>query len=272
MKKFVIVCMLLVVCLFNLEARKTQYITKDTTKQLNNVDKERKERTIFIADYKIVHTIDYIHKLLIYKNGILVYDHSKAPNSEYTPTLRLDVVGEDINGDNIPEILYDYGPHDYQYIILSLGKKFKIIGNFYFEEGFNDLIIKDIDKNGSKEISGTDRGYRCFWGPCCCSPAPKLIYEYKKGKYSLENKFMRKPRPSNNELQSKIEYYRGLKDDYNGLKKLDYIFGLIFSGNGETAYKFWKAVPTYDWEDIKQKILAKDYGEDIAKMNGWSIK
>ncbi|HRQ43621.1 MAG TPA: hypothetical protein PLB12_04655 [Candidatus Goldiibacteriota bacterium] len=231
------------------------------------------ERTVKIeGNYTIKHWRD-THgngdvQLQIWHNDNLVFDHNRDVKNPNTQTCRVHIVGKDITGDGIPDVLYEYAPRDYQYTIFSLGKEFKTIGRFYFKEGFKDLQVIDLDGNASKEIIGTDKSYGCRWVACALAPAPKLTLEFVDGEYHLSGKFMKKKPPSKEEMQQKVNGYNS-KPELS--EALQYIFDLIYSGNKDSAFEFYNLTIKNSniWNEITESINTNQYGEEIDKyING----
>jgi len=279
MKKITVIIVVLFFfgCGGNTDLKKQDFVISDN----NITSKEMEwERTVKIkGNYTVKHWRPtqgngYV-QLQIWHNDNLVFDHNRDVKDPNTQTCSVHIVGKDITGDGIPDVLYEYAPRDYKYTVFSLGKEFKTISRFYFKEGFKDLQVIDLDGNGSKEIIGTDKSYGCRWVSCALSPAPKLTLEFIDGEYHLSGKFMKKQPPSKEEIQQKANEYNSRNPGpiiyMLDSEALQYIFDLIYSGNKESAFEYNNLTfkTKKYWNEIVESINTNQYGKEIDKyING----
>ncbi len=279
MKKIpvIIAAVLFFGCGGNTDLKKQNFVISDDNITSEEMEWERTvkiEGNYTVKHWRDRHGIGYV-QLQIWHNDTLVFDHNRDVKNPNTQTCRVHIVGKDITGDGIPDVLYEYAPRDYQYTIFSLGKEFKTIGRFYFKEGFKDLQVIDLDGNGSKEIIGTDKSYVCRWVACALSPAPKLTLEFIDGEYHLSGKFMKKQPPSKEEIQQKADVYNSNNPGpiiyMLDSEALQYIFDLIYSGNKESAFEYNNLTfkTKKYWDEIIEGISTNGYGKEIDKyING----
>lgn len=192
----------------------------------------------------------------------------------------LPMVGKDITGDGIPDLVvegYSGGAHCcFTYFIFSLGAQFKKIAELYgYDSQFEFL---DLDGDNVLEIRGRDVTFAYWETSFAESPAPVIILRYDGNTYSLATTLMKQPPPGEVAYWKKIRDIKKAKEWEDGVPPSlwGYMLDLIYSGNGELA---WKVIDTA-WPKkrpgkeefrakFQEKLSESPYWEGLKAMNHW---
>jgi hypothetical protein len=171
------------------------------------------------------------------------------------------------------------------YSIFSVSEDMSLIAEI---KGLEDGIeFKDIDHDNIPEILGRDCTFLDWWAALGQPPTPGVILRYVQGSgYVLADDLMRKDPPNTAQLSAKAASCR------NGAisKVWSYMLDLIYSGNGDSAMKFYDQLEwNPEWEAqnpgsdtdsgksdkqeyleaFKEHLTTSPYWPALKKMNNW---
>ena len=187
-------------------------------------------------------------------------------------------MGMDITGDGKPNLVMSEwtggNKGDYVLHIFEISEKFKLIDKLSFP--CRRLELKDINKDGTYDIKAVDPVFEYWYCDGASSPYPTVILSCKNGKYSLNKDLMKKSPPSYKELHKKAMEMKKIviKCSKNErclipipVELWAYMLDLIYTGNSESAWKFYDmAVP--DNIKIKKQFL-KDFRKNLTGSKYW---
>ena len=93
--------------------------------------------------------------------------------------------------------------------ILELGEKFRHVARFDARNA-EGVSFEDLDKNGILTVSMADWHYIDVIAPMIASPAPRITFRYRDGRYQLAPDLMKKPAPPKDELKKFAQEIRRL--------------------------------------------------------------
>ena len=195
--------------------------------------------------------------------------------------------GTDLTGDGRPDVVLKTKSEKDScsniYSVFSVGDDMELEAEI---KGLADgIVFKDLDNDGIPEIIGHDCTFLDWWAALGKPPAPKVILRYIEGSgYVLADDLMRKDPPADGDMQV---YADSLKDA--DISKLwSYMLDLIYTGNGDPAWKFYDMVEWNDkWEAnnagndegkdaktefleaFKEHLSTSPYWPALKKMNNW---
>jgi hypothetical protein len=189
--------------------------------------------------------------------------------------------GKDITGDGLPDLIvevYSGGAHCcFEYLIVSLGEEVKKVDTIY--GGNSSFEFKDLNGDGIYEAIGNDDTFAYWEAPYAESPMPSVILKFDGRKYAISD-LMKRPAPSNEQLVARLEQLsRDQGESRWGIppSTWGYMLELIYSGNGDLAWKFcdmmWAKRGKGNKEDFlsefRKKLAESPYWDGIKSLNGW---
>jgi hypothetical protein len=224
------------------------------------------------------------------KDGAVVFEHSLDEN--VAVLTRCATVG-DVDGDGRGELIlesYSGGAHCcFSYLIFSLGDTPALMARFEAQD--SGAMLKDDDGDGIIEFHSEDMAFAYFGAPFAASVRAPIVVVYDNGAFHLAEHFMRKPAPSEDEWKKRAD---GVRADWDNKEVMDMTFDseewgrvppslwrnmldLIYSGNGELAWKFLDELwpgdkPGKDAfrKDFEAQLATSAYYDDVLKLNGWA--
>jgi hypothetical protein len=197
--------------------------------------------------------------------------------------------GTDLTGDGRPDVVLktksEKDSCSNVYSVFSVGDDMALEAEI---RGLSDGIeFKDLDKDGIPEIIGHDCTFLDWWAALGKPPAPKIILRYIEGSgYVLADDLMRKDPPADEDMQV---YADSLKN--GSISRVwSYMLDLIYTGNGDTAWKFYDMVEwNSEWETqatdddnskgkgdkqeyleaFKEHLSTSPYWGALKKLNNW---
>lgn len=172
-----------------------------------------------------------------------------TPESGQTVTNSIKM-GQSITDEKQPNLLvteWDSGNHCcYVFHVFEIGDKFRQIGSIDAE--YSEMSeFRDLRRDGSLELVTADFTFANWNVACCFSHSPTLILRYQHGRYLPDLELMKKPAPTQKELQGMA---KELKAKFIGIKKdlpddkwcapyqmWQKMLDLIYSGNMASAWK-----------------------------------
>jgi hypothetical protein len=205
----------------------------------------------------------------------------------------LPVAGKDITGDGTPDLVVEEnsgGAHCcYSYVILSLGSELKKLAEIHSDD--SQLKFEDIDNDGIYELISRDWTFAYWETSFANSPAPTVIFRLKDTIYQFASDLMKKPAPQPEEISAWVADVKRSMDATpqeasqqdkrwagGGVPSLlwNYMLQLIYSGNGEAAWKFidsaWPQSRPGKQEFLdafKRQLANSRYWQDLKALNGW---
>lgn len=192
-------------------------------------------------------------------------------------------MGTDITGNSIPNVMIheraDAARGGHRFHLFEIGRRFRFVQTLgYGGDDYGDF--QDITGDGVFEFLTRDDSFAGFPGYSRAETLlPPVIQKYRDGQYRTDIELMRKPPPSESELQQKITKVRsqewahqeyGIPFDYpmNGLN-------LIYSGNLDSAQIFFRQAVPEGFEitaDLQRKTLfeflqSSPYYQDLLRLN-----
>ncbi len=231
----------------------------------------RRENTVFSRDGTFFKIGNRPHQVYFPINGV-------PPPSGPIP------MGTDITGDGIPNLMIheraDQARGGHRFHLFEIGRPFRYIQTLGYG-GDDSGDFQDITGDGALEFLTWDDSFAGFPGYSRAETLlPLVILKYRDGLYRPDIELMRKPPPSEKDLQQMIadvlsqewrhqEY--GIPFDYPA-KGLN----LIYSGNLDAALAFFRhAVPegfelmaTRQRESLIQCIQSSPYYPYLLRLNG----
>lgn len=227
------------------------------------------------------------------KPGFFV-DKVKAPLKVVAP-------GYNVCGSGSPEMIVERANCGakclYEYFIFSLGKNFKQVTKI--ETGNDSINFIDIGGDGAVEGIGIENTFDCWNYSSASSPRIPVALRIKNGKLRLATDLMKTPPPSaaymNKIVAETKKELHPIKDENGNVTNeivapfelVTYMLELIYSGNGDAAWKFVDQVwPNQDvtWEsttprrsvnkqqfiaEVKAQMAKSPYWNDVKAMNNW---
>ncbi len=163
------------------------------------------------------------------------------------------------------------------FAVFEIGPQFRFLARI--DAGHGDLShFADLDGDRNLEFVGTDWTFAYWWTSFAESPAPEIILRFTAVKYRLAENLMRKPAPSEAELNREIEVIRNDESWKDMQRPPATLWGemldLIYSGNSAAAWRFfgkaWLAgVPGKDTAlgDFKDQLAKSPYWPQIQHLN-----
>jgi hypothetical protein len=186
------------------------------------------------------------------KENILV--NSDGSNS------KLPVAGQDLLGDGRQYVMIQVHSSKDScsnvYVVLSVADNFKEVAEI---RGLADGVeFKDIDKDGKPELIGRDCTFMDWWAAFGEAPAPKVIMRYGDNGFVFAEDLMKKDPPSTEQMRSYIKKNKGGFITW----VWKYMLDLIYSGNGDKAWKFYDMV---DWDpDWESQMMQENTEKEIS--------
>ena len=166
-------------------------------------------------------------------------------------TNRLIEIGHSITSDKTPNLVikdWSGGAHCcYRFFIFQIGATFKFIDSIDLQDGV-DSDFKDLRRDGNLELVIQDWTFRYWNAGFSDSFAPEVILRYWSGKYRPDLELMKKPAPTQQELEKMVGEIKPLfgskemRDDLNNkLQVPPLLWGrmleLIYTGNMSAAWR-----------------------------------
>jgi len=246
-------------------------ITTDTRTVTSSID---------VSGYTIIFTrtgderyIDQASKITILRKDKVVFETKQEQDfsgfyageiGEYIENAD-DIKNEalkDINGDGSPELIisgYSGGSHccSHPYVI-ELTNPLSFL--FDRETSDYDIDFKDLNHDGVMEIETYEPVFIYWHTSYAASPAPNVVLSLKNGKYKADPLWMRKPAPTEDQIQKKakaIESWSGAAGPDVAWK---YALDLIYNGNTKAALRYidlaWRNNGDGDWK-TKEMFLSE---------------
>ena len=194
-------------------------------------------------------------------------------------------IGTDLTGDGKPDMVLKTKSEKDScsniYSIFSIGDEMQLVAEV---KGLADGIeFKDLDKDKIPEIIGHDCTFLDWWAMLGSTAAPRIVLSYLEGTgYVMAPDLMRKDPPSDAVMQKFAASCKGKPIS----KVWSYMLDLIYTGNGDTAMKFYemvdfdaeaqatndqgvKADKTEYLEAFKEHLSTSPYWPAIKKLNNW---
>ena len=224
----------------------------------------------------------------ILKKGKRVYqksDESKfyigsLPNSEDEVSNDLIKMGNDITGNGIPNLViseWTQGAHCcFNFDVFEFGQQFHFLAKIEAEDG--DLShFANLDGDSDLEFVGNDWTFAYWRTSFAASPTPDVILRFRDGAYKLVEDLMRKPAPSETELDAKIQEVQ-TSTSWQQQDPPEILWGemldLIYSGHADLAWQFfdkaWPAnMPGKDGflTDFRSQLAKSPYWSQIEHLN-----
>lgn len=196
-------------------------------------------------------------------------------------------IGTDLTGDNKPDMVLKTKSEKDScsniYSLFSIGDDMELLAEV---KGLQDGIeFKDLDGDKIPELIGRDCTFLDWWASFGTPASPKVILSYIEGTgYVMAPDLMRKDPPADLNLQSYAASCKGKPIS----KVWAYMLDLIYTGNGDTAWKFYdmvdfdseaqatneegtKADKQEYLEAFKEHLSTSPYWPMIKKMNNWEF-
>ena len=191
----------------------------------------------------------------------------------------LPLAGKDITGMGLPNIVIEKKMEGekccYEYYIYEVGKELKKIGEF---TGLYDALkFKDLDGDGKDEVLGRDWMFKRWWASIDKDIAPDVIWRYKNGEYQLASALMKKNPPMQEEMDDALSRMNNSDTYMSDVWK--YMLDLIYTGNGDLAWKFFDKI---EWrgeqkigskeeflEAFKEQLTTSPFWEGLRELNDW---
>jgi hypothetical protein len=218
----------------------------------------------------------YFQKGFRFKIGLLYAD------AEYEKNINNDLIrmGKNITGNGVPNLVvneWSGGAHCcYKYFIFEIGKHFKKIATLDAGDG-DGAHFEDRRRDNRLQFIANDWTFAYWHTDFADSPAPDIILTYQYGSYILDFNLMRKPPPTQMEIEDKIKAVQ--KDDSWKEKEAPpilwgYMLDLIYSGNADVAWKFFDkgwlpGIPGKESfkHDFQSRLRKSPYWNQIEEMN-----
>jgi hypothetical protein len=187
-------------------------------------------------------------KQVYFQEGIIFKDGSSDDDDSIN--LKPVNIGQSIIGDKQPDLVITEvsgGNNSLcDYYIFQIGDTFKFIAKIKDTGGGE---FRDLRGNGDLDLITLDVLTFDGWNACeAASPRPKVIFRYQDHKYRPDLELMKKPAPTNQELQRMAGEMKSLfgskeiqDDPNNNLKVPPSLCGkmldLIYSGNMASAWR-----------------------------------
>jgi hypothetical protein len=194
-------------------------------------------------------------------------------------------MGKDITGDGKANLVvseWTGGMHcAYLSYIFQIDAEFRqvaAVNGLHSEPRFEDL-----DRDGKLEILLDDWTFAYWWTCFADSPAPRVILRYCSGAYKPATDLMRKPAPTQREMEEHLHRVRkgegwAEKNGYYETTPPSHLWGymldLIYSGNAVSAWKFldraWPQSMAGKDEFVrafKEQLATSEYWPEIEAMN-----
>ena len=182
-------------------------------------------------------------------------------------------MGKNITGNGIPNLViseWTGGAHCCSnFHIFEIGPRFRFLAKIEAEHGESSHFA-DLDGDQNLEFIGEDWTFAYWHTSFVASPAPEIILRFTAGKYRLAEDQMRKPPPSEAELNESIRQIR-TDESWKEQRPPETLWGemldLIYSGNRAVAWQFFnKAWPA--GIPGKAKFLS-DFRAQLAESPYW---
>ena len=204
-------------------------------------------------------------------------DPLPSAGSKQTP---LDLFGD---GENyLAEVTRTGGTHCcYQLRVSKLKKSTKLVDigpAATFETLKNAPSFKNLDDDPALEIVIVDDRYSFRKTAWFSPPFPKVVLDYKDGRFRVSTELMRKPSVAPKLLREKAAW-AGEDDPQLGRKKIPSdvqgtMLDLIYGGNADQAYEFLAMIPGVDEGDVTSfscdfalNLTSSPYWGSIRAMN-----
>lgn len=196
-------------------------------------------------------------------------------------------IGMDLTGDSKPDMVLKTRSEKDScsniYSLFSIGDDMQLLAEI---RGLQDGIeFKDLDSDKIPELLGRDCTFLDWWASLGTPPAPKIVLSYIEGTgYIVASDLMRKDPPEDTVMQ---EYADGCKGKPIS-KVWSYMLDLIYTGSGDTAWKFYdmvefdseaqatneegnKADKQEYLEAFKEHLSTSPYWPAVKKLNNWEF-
>jgi hypothetical protein len=255
------------------------------------VSKIKSNESVNMKDYEFKLSKDKASFQVVKKGTVIM---SKAAGDQESFTVEsegmgktLPKIGTDLTGDGRPEMILktksEKDSCSNVYSMFSIGDDMELIAEI---KGLQDGIeFKDLDGDKIPELIGKDCTFLDWWASMGTPPAPKIILSYVEGTgYVTNTGLMKKDPPSESEMQAFARSCKGKPIS----KVWSYMLDLIYTGNGDTAWKFYdmvdfdaqvqavneagtKSDKTEYLEAFKEHLSTSPYWPAIKKMNNWEF-
>jgi hypothetical protein len=191
--------------------------------------------------------------LEIRKNAAVVYQENIAStyvvgnNIEGAPGIPEIKPGTDITGSGSPEVIvgsWSGGAHCcFSFRVFQLGNDFRLLANLDAKDS-GGAHFEDIDHDGKHEFVANDWTFAYWHASFAESPAPKVILrpgadKYGNFEYKLALELMRKPAPSQAELNTTINKIKSQPEwkEHVPPSLWAVMLDMIYTGNASLAWE-----------------------------------
>lgn len=174
---------------------------------------------------------------------------------------KIEVVGRDITGDGIPEIAITEWPARWWSVlhVFECGETFREIGTLK-SLGLGPELI-DLDGDEIPEVITAGVVFYHFPSGSEGELVPKVIWQWRDGRYHAAKRLMAKPAPSAEELEAKARFIRE-SPEWESSPSGSYIpaelfataLDLMYSGHEELGWQFIERAWNAD-DSFKERIL-----------------
>lgn len=174
--------------------------------------------------------------------------------------------GTDVTGDGKADMVVQVSSAkdscSNSYEILSVVDDFSTLAEI---KGLADGVkFEDIDGDGKQEISGHDCTFMDWWASFGEVLAPQVILRYGEDGYVFSEDLMKKDAPGDSAMRAVVKKNKDSFVTY----VWKYMLDLIYSGNGDAAWRFFDMV---DWNPEWEGQLTED-GADRAMSDKEDFK
>ncbi len=246
------------------------------------------DTTVTLGGVEGDSTYEYEGCFEIFKNGQRVYARRsykfqvvEMPGISARESRIL--MGKDITSDGEPDLVvseWTGGAHCcFLFYVFRIGKEFRKLATIDAAHG--DLPpFQDLDGDSNLEIVLYDWTFAYWNASFAFSPAPKVILRFHDNTYRLANDLMRKPAPSQKELEKQAKEVREILKDFGEIpySSASDLWGvmldLIYTGHAKLAWQFldmaWpKDLPGKEGflNDFRAHLSESPYWPEIQALN-----
>lgn len=242
--------------LFELESNGTLFSVR---KFFSKTEDRNMERLLIIRNDKAIRNIEHYRFLIPSRpTWNLSYTLSKEIEKRKFP---IDILGD--GGNYLLVITWSGGTHCcYSTYVFDVDAPERVIDLSYVikEENSTEPAFRDLDDDPALEMKMYDDHYLYWLGSYASSPRPRVVLDFKDGKYQLSAALMKKAPAPEEDITAKaleVKNFKGTPNrTYTQQEVASYMLDLIYSGNAEQAYAFLNKIPDVD-ERVKSQFKCK---------------